>query len=159
MSLSADTTEALEARNLRIAESYRKGATLRALGRKYGKTGERIRQIVLRQGIVTRPPGRTPDPGRRPRRRKTLQDRFFEKLRIVEKASGTCWVWLKTDERGYGTFALDGRLQYAHRVAFFLVNGRRPKRMAKVCNTPGCVRPGCWQETSSIPGSRKSPAV
>ncbi len=59
---------------------------------------------------------------------KVLRIRFFEK--VSEPDENGCRRWLGSFvTRGYGAFWLDGRVQLAHRVAFFLAYGRWPEPM------------------------------
>lgn len=62
------------------------------------------------------------------------------------------WRWFGADNGdGYGRFKLDGRLHYAHRVAWERVNGPIPARLVidhLVCSNRACVRPGHMQVTT-----------
>jgi len=42
-------------RDAKIAHSYRDGATLRELGRRYGITRDQVRYVLVRQGVPRRP--------------------------------------------------------------------------------------------------------
>lgn len=55
---------------------------------------------------------------------------------------GPCHIWTGcTNEHGYGKFGLLGKVERAHRVAFFLAHGRWPEPCAlHRCDTPACVR-------------------
>lgn len=68
------------------------------------------------------------------------EDRFWMK---VNKTDG-CWLWTAaTFAYGYGIFRVDGRNQYAHRVAWELTNGPIPDGLSCLhrCDVPGCVNP------------------
>ena len=72
---------------------------------------------------------------------KTTEERFWEK---VDK-SGDCWIWQAfKNKKGYGMFSIDGKPQYAHRVAWFLEHGYYPElpmQINHICNNRGCVNP------------------
>ena len=75
--------------------------------------------------------------------RKTLEERFWEK---VDRSGGTeaCWLWTAgAFSHGYGSFRRDARAQYAHRVAYELTNGPIPEDLCVLhrCDTPPCVNP------------------
>lgn len=65
-------------------------------------------------------------------------ERFWSK---VEKTP-TCWIWRGGRfKNGYGAFRFRGRVEYAHRVAFFLAHGRWPKPLGMhACDVHACVR-------------------
>lgn len=66
--------------------------------------------------------------------------RFWSKVRIGGESE--CWPWLATTNRdGYGTFKLDGVCVGAHRVAFFLAEGRWPTEARHTCDSPSCCNP------------------
>lgn len=54
-----------------------------------------------------------------------------------------CWPWLKKGTNGgYGRIRYGNRLWYAHRLAFYLANGRRqPEAVCHRCDNPPCVNP------------------
>ena len=70
-----------------------------------------------------------------------VQARFWSK---VNKA-GNCWEWTAgTDDSGYGTFMLEGKLRRAHVVSLEMETGTsRPDGMDTChrCDNPPCVRP------------------
>jgi len=61
---------------------------------------------------------------------------------IVREELGPCHVFIgQTDHHGYGLFAIDGRKQKAHRVAWFFAKGAWPEPCAlHKCDNPSCVR-------------------
>lgn len=70
----------------------------------------------------------------------SLQDRFWK---FVPPGDG-CRLWTgSTNNYGYGRFALDGRVVYAHRVAYELVVGPIPPgaQVCHTCDTPTCCNP------------------
>lgn len=73
---------------------------------------------------------------------RTVQERFEEK---VEKGGGDeCWEWMASKTwGGYGYFGLNGKAQYAHRVAYELYLEEIPDgfQVFHYCNNPSCVNP------------------
>lgn len=69
-----------------------------------------------------------------------LPDRFWAKV----DQSDECWLWTAcTDRDGYGAFVLDGRRQFAHRLAYAALVGPIPDglQVDHRCHQRGCVRP------------------
>lgn len=64
--------------------------------------------------------------------------RFWEKVDFTDDH----WLWTRSvDTSGYGLFKLNGKLEKAHRVGYFLHYGFWPKNKAlHYCDTPLCVR-------------------
>ncbi|WP_223643966.1 HNH endonuclease [Corallococcus sp. EGB] len=75
----------------------------------------------------------------KPRKRRNIAERFWEKVR---KGEG-CWEWTLAHLRGYGVFTANGKHLRAHRVAWELTNGPIPEGVLVChhCDNPGCVRP------------------
>jgi len=75
-------------------------------------------------------------------RRKSLADRFWEKVAI--KGADECWEWQATrNASGYGRFKVNGVLQSAHRVVFTLDGRSIPDGayVLHVCDNPPCCNP------------------
>ena len=76
-----------------------------------------------------------------PKTNKTTEERFWDKV----NTSGDCWEWTAyKDKNGYGMFNIDGKIQRAHRVAWFLEYGYYPEKPMQInhkCNNRGCVNP------------------
>lgn len=73
-------------------------------------------------------------------RHPTDAERFW---RRVQKSDG-CWTWLGSAHRhGHGYATMDGRVTYAHRVAWTLTHGAIPDGLdvCHKCDNPPCVRP------------------
>lgn len=69
-------------------------------------------------------------------------ERFFDKV-IPEPMSG-CHLWIGAmTTRGYGSFAVDGRPEKAHRVAWALAHGGHTPDgwVLHRCDNPSCVNP------------------
>lgn len=75
--------------------------------------------------------------------------RRFKSKYIINKVSG-CWEWIAcTHYRGYGQFYTpksfsDRKMDYAHRVSYYLYNGIKPSSGQEVCHrcdNPSCVNP------------------
>ncbi len=66
---------------------------------------------------------------------------FFDKVVVLPTG---CWQWIASfDHRGYGQYALNGRVTKAHRAAWFFAFGDIPKGLfiCHKCDYPWCVRP------------------
>jgi hypothetical protein len=79
---------------------------------------------------------------------KILEPRFWEKVnkegRIPEhdKSLGPCWEWTAgTDNKGYGLFRLNGKIQRAHRLSYEAVNGETDLTLDHKCLFTSCVNP------------------
>jgi len=75
----------------------------------------------------------------------TLEKRFWAKV----AKSDSCWLWTAARARGgYGTFDVDGKTRYAHRVSWELANGPIPEGdghngtcVLHRCDVPLCCNP------------------
>jgi hypothetical protein len=76
------------------------------------------------------------------------RNRFWKKVSL-DPDPASCWEWKAGQGgTGYGQFWLDGKMQYAHRVAWTLINGSIPKGegyhgtcVLHECDNRVCVRP------------------
>jgi hypothetical protein len=70
-----------------------------------------------------------------------VQDRFWAKVKFDED----CWLWIAATRAsdGIGVFGLEGKIHYAHRVAFVIVHGDIPENfdVRRSCGNKLCVRP------------------
>jgi hypothetical protein len=66
--------------------------------------------------------------------------RFFEK---VERVDTGCWRWLGGMLRKYGGVKIRGKMYGAHRVSYFIHNGRDPGNFHVLhrCDNPPCTNP------------------
>jgi hypothetical protein len=55
----------------------------------------------------------------------------------------TCWLWVGSESRGYGTLKVLGTHLYSHRVAYFLATGNQPGKLevCHSCDNTRCVNP------------------
>lgn len=68
----------------------------------------------------------------------TSEERFWSK---VDKTT-SCWEWIGCKVRGYGQFGFEGKVQYAHRVSWKLLNGDPlDLKVLHKCDNPSCVNP------------------
>lgn len=73
--------------------------------------------------------------------RSSIDERFWQKVK--KGTASECWEWQGATRRGYGRFWFQERLHGAHRVSFYLHNGRFPDNQAcHRCDNPSCVNPG-----------------
>lgn len=68
-------------------------------------------------------------------------ERFWEK--VDRRGDGECWPWTGgKNQYGYGQFFWNYRVLKAHRVSYFLVNGKWPDNLVcHRCDNPCCVNP------------------
>jgi hypothetical protein len=61
---------------------------------------------------------------------------------IPEPNSG-CWIWVKADDKRYGSLSVDGRLKKAHRLSFECFVGHIPDgiKVCHRCDNTFCVNP------------------
>ncbi len=69
---------------------------------------------------------------------------------------GPCWEWTAyLNKWGYGSFKLDGRMEYAHRVAYSLANALpEGVRVLHRCDNPRCVRGAHLKSGTDLDNSR-----
>ena len=85
-----------------------------------------------------------------PARKIPLATRFWSK--VDKSNSSGCWPWLgvrRPDGMRYGIIKIDMKTRYAHRIAFYLHNGRHPengKVVLHTCDNPICVNPAHLKE-------------
>lgn len=71
---------------------------------------------------------------------KTIDARFFAKVHMTDG----CWIWTgAVVPRGYGKLYVNGRVAYAHRIAYEQMIGPIPTghEVDHLCFNTGCVRP------------------
>lgn len=74
---------------------------------------------------------------------KTIESKTGRFLRHVNKTE-SCWIWTGLiSDRGYGRFAIAGKMQLAHRVSYELFKGEILDGLlvCHECDNPPCVNP------------------
>lgn len=80
------------------------------------------------------------------RRKQDLGFRFWAKVDQGPPEDCWCWYGAKTSE-GYGQIWRDGKPEYAHRVAWELATGRKPRgEITHNCEERSCVNPNHLEE-------------
>lgn len=72
----------------------------------------------------------------------TLEERFW--MKVDKSGANGCWIWLAGKfDTGYGAFQVNGRVRYAHRFSWELVNGRIRDGLfcCHKCDVRACVNP------------------
>lgn len=73
--------------------------------------------------------------------KKTVEERFWDKVAIIPEHS--CWEWVASkNTSGYGMLKVKGSIVLAHRFSYLLNIGSIPKDLFVLhhCDNPGCVR-------------------
>lgn len=63
---------------------------------------------------------------------------------VFNRSPNDCWEWLGgVSYDGYGRFKLNGKMAYAHRIAYYLEYGIDPGNLLVChrCDTPECCNP------------------
>ncbi len=72
-----------------------------------------------------------------------VQDRFWDK--VDSTSEDGCWAWQAAvrPADGVGVFGLDGKILYAHRLAYVVSRGLIPEgfEVRRSCGNRLCVRP------------------
>jgi hypothetical protein len=129
------------------------GLNLAQIGREFGLTRERVRQIIAKQGApsLTRERLANRKTASRQARaaRKAARRAYRDSLEWIADRSDVdengCWIWNRaTYPYGYGHTARNRGNGYAHRVAWEIANGATiPDGMCicHSCDVPSCVNP------------------
>lgn len=89
------------------------------------------------------------------RLRPGLEERFWPK---VDRSGGpdACWPFMGHRHGGYGRLRVEGRLEAAPRVSFFLAHGRWPEPCAlHSCDNPPCCNPAHIHEGTHSQNARE----
>lgn len=87
-----------------------------------------------------------------------LPDRFWAKAHPCPMSG--CWLWTASlKPKGYGEYHHEGRVSYAHRVAFASLVGAIPDglQLDHLCRTRCCVNPAHLEPVTSGENYRRSP--
>lgn len=125
---------AKEIRNTEICELRRGGEKLEAIGKLFGISHERVRQITT---------GIKPIKSKQVYKKK-LSNSLLERLLQKCNTSDGCWEWNSAKTPGgYGKLMFKRSHKYAHRAMWEEVNGSIPEGMEVChhCDNPGCVNP------------------
>lgn len=89
-----------------------------------------------------------------------LDQRFWPKVVSAGPDHDCCWLWQGyCNEHGYGSIANeDGRLEYAHRLAWKLLRGEIPDGLVldHLCRTPPCINPWHLDPVTQAENIRRS---
>jgi hypothetical protein len=93
--------------------------------------------------------------------KRDIEERFWEK---VDKSGGpdACWLWLAhKGNKGYGSFAVNGREPRAHRWAYERFVGPIPEGLLldHLCRTPACVNPAHLEPVTNLENLRRGKSV
>lgn len=84
-----------------------------------------------------------------------LTERFWEK---VSKDDTDCWLWTGAlNSRGYGCWAINGRSQLTHRVAYAALVGPIPEGLTidHLCRVKVCCNPAHLEPVSIAENTRR----
>lgn len=69
-----------------------------------------------------------------------LPDRFWDKVQPCPMSG--CWIWTGCDDgQGYGKLKVNGRMRFAHRLAYAVSRSSVPDELDHLCRTPTCCNP------------------
>lgn len=86
----------------------------------------------------------------------TDMDRFLAKV----ERTPSCWIWrAAATPKGYGSFWVNGRLQYAHRFAYEAFVGPilDGLQIDHLCRNPRCVNPAHLEPVTPRTNTLRSP--
>src|SRR5687767_6075530 len=67
---------------------------------------------------------------------------FWSRVQVLDK--NQCWPWMSyRNADGYGYVGINKKYYFAHRIAFYLINGLDPaeKIVCHTCDNPACCNP------------------
>ncbi len=88
-----------------------------------------------------------------------LGENFWSK---VDKTVSDCWLWTGAkNSKGYGCFAVAGRSQLAHRVAYEELVGSIPDglQIDHLCRIKSCVNPAHLEPVTALENMNRRPDV
>ncbi len=83
--------------------------------------------------------------------------------RMVPEPNSGCWLWIPNcNAEGYGVILISGRYWYAHRLTYFIANGRVPDGRTRfldhLCRTRCCCNPYHLEDVSPLQNVRRGAA-
>lgn len=135
-------------RNKKIAALYLKGATLERAGAPFGLKRERVRQILLKQGIVERRFWSKPQPTLE-EKRKIKELKFWSRVALTADPN-RCWEWQGyVDRAGYGKSSWYGKSLYTQHLSWEIYYGKTPMRfLLNDCGNRKCVNVTHYRESA-----------
>lgn len=84
-------------------------------------------------------------------------DRFWAKVQKRDGENG-CWEWTSANFRRYGLFWLNGKTEWAHRLAYELLVGPIPDGLTldHLCRNPSCVNPAHLEPVTQSENARRA---
>lgn len=73
---------------------------------------------------------------------------FWKKVTITK----TCWIWSGgKNNKGYGSFCINGKSCFAHRYSYEQIKGKIPDGLTidHLCRNPSCVNPAHLEPVSN----------
>lgn len=124
-------------RNQAIVDLYLAKHTMRYVGNAFGLTSERIRVILNKSGINTKPSKPVVD------KKAKTERRFWSRVDRQEDIE-VCWSWQgKTQTAfGYGRMSFLGKPRYSHHLAWYFYHGYfSTKWILHDCGNSSCCNP------------------
>lgn len=135
-------SQAILDRNSKLIAFYCENNTLEATGKKFGITRERVRQILVKNGIKPRRTFIRRIKSFRPKNRSSSH-RLWSK--VDKKGPDECWNWTgKVTVQGYGRLwmrKISPVLNSVNKLAFYFTYGYLPEVLLNDCGNTRCCNP------------------
>lgn len=129
-------------RNEAIARLYRSGKTMVQSGAPFGITKQRVRQILVQQGVTQRRFWSKVQPKPNPEEKIRIRQLKFWSQAAITADTRKCWIWQGNQTpRGYGRTSWHGKTYYARQIALLIYKGTLPRYILDGCGTRLCVNP------------------